>query len=213
MEHHDRASEIMFEPARPFTDAEKRELAAMIGRFLDRMKAIGTDLARRYKLPRTLCDGDDVVGGALTRLWRAVEAGKCHPLRTDEDFRRMVVVILNHEALLAQEHFGRHKRIGGGPADRDGGRKARPRRVDVDPDRFDSEDCPPDVRAIADLQVAMILAPLDRSDPLLRPIVLMRMDGFLNQEIAAALEKSPWAVERRLNRIRSLLESHGLASA
>lgn len=158
-------------------------------------------LARR-KLgdsPRRVMDEDDVAQTAFASFCRRAAEGKFPNLRDRDDLWRLLVCIAERKALNQRKHLGRKKNQA------------------VTESILDANDSPqamadiqgpmptPELAAIVAEQVTRLLEQLP--DEVLRSIAIQKMEGFTNREIASSLQCSVSSIERKLRRIRTLIDA------
>lgn len=165
----------------------------------------------RHKLasiPLRVADEEDVALSALESFCRGVVADKFPRLDDQLDLWKVLVTITARKALAQRRrHFS--KKRGGGkilgesvflpdPADPQAGEGI---------DQVLGREPTPELAATFAEQCSRLLGRLDEMQ---RPIALLKMDGFTNQEIADRLDLALRTVERRLERIRQIWSSEGV---
>jgi RNA polymerase sigma factor (sigma-70 family) len=150
-------------------------------------------LARRKlrNSPRRVADEEDVALSAFYKLCRSVQDDRSSQLHDRNDLWRLLVRITAQKALdrIRYEHA-----------------QKRPPAQVGEPDLeqiVGQEPTPEFVAQMAD-ELQWLLDNL--GDDELRSMVLWKMEGYTNEEIAAKLGRSGRTVERRLRLIRNLLE-------
>ncbi len=176
------------------------------------------DVARRTmkRSSRRTYDEEDVAVESFKHLLSGIRAGQFNELERREQWWRLLMVITSRKAAAMIESDRRQKRGGGevrgdsavlgeddeGPTEDDA-------RVDLDSsierdgfDKLPSEGAGPDIPAIVADETQSLLDSL--ADSTARQIVLLRLEGYTQEEIAAQLKCNVRTVERRLNQIREL---------
>src|SRR5262245_33144245 len=159
-----------------------------------------TALARRRlgDLPRRAADEEDVALSAFDSFCRAAEQGRFPRLEDRGDLWQILLLLTARKAADLVEHEGRGKRDyrrAGGPDEADG-RQLR-EMVGREPD--------PAFAAQVAEECRRLLAKL--GDEQLRLLVLRKMEGYTNEEVAAQLGCAPSTVERRLRLVRKRWEN------
>jgi RNA polymerase sigma factor (sigma-70 family) len=155
-------------------------------------------------VPRGMGDEEDVVLEALNSVFRCAKEGRFSQLLDREDLWQLMVVITFRKALHLVAYAHRDRRDprkvqqAAGPAGDDSA--VGPAAIE---DLLSREPDPALVAELAD-QCQVLLDKL--GDDELRTIVMWKVDGFTNVEIAAQLGCARATVERRLQLSRRLLE-------
>jgi RNA polymerase sigma factor (sigma-70 family) len=159
-------------------------------------------------LPRRAADEKDVALSAFDSFIRGAEQGRFPRLEDRDDLWQVLVMITTRKAIDLAEHEGRDKRDwrrlqaqSDGDAD-DSGSLLRGL-VGREPD--------PAFAAQVAEELERLLARLP--DDELRQIVLRKLEGWTNQEIAAGCDIALPTVERRLRIIRKHWASEAIATA
>jgi len=157
-------------------------------------------------LPRRVADEEDVALSAMHSCYRRLAAGQYPELKDREDFWRLLVTITAHKA-LDQLRAARRAKRGMGHVQ---GESA-----------FDSPEAPQRARGIEQVmgneptpELAALTAEtcqelLGQLDDSLRAVVVSRLEGYSNAEIADKLECALRTVERKLARVRKRWERLG----
>jgi DNA-directed RNA polymerase specialized sigma24 family protein len=171
--------------------------------YFDKLAAV----ARRKlaAVPRRAADEEDVALSALHSFCRGVAARRFPKLEDRFDLWKVLVTITARKALAQQRRHYSLKRGGGKvrgesvfsprPGDSDQGGRIE--------DVLGNEPSPALATSLAE-QCGDLLDMLDERQ---RPIALLKMEGFSNQEIAERLDTALRTVERRLEQIRALWAS------
>jgi RNA polymerase sigma factor (sigma-70 family) len=157
-------------------------------------------LARRHlgDLPRRAADEEDVALSAFDSFCRAAELGRFPRLEDRGDLWQILLLLTARKAADLVEHEGRGKRdwrrMEG--RDEDDGRQLR-EMVGREPD--------PAFAAQVAEECRRLLTKL--GDEQLRLLVLRKMEGYTNEEVAVQLGCAPATVERRLRVVRKRWEN------
>lgn len=168
-------------------------------RYFERLVAVAR--ARLLRAPRRAADEEDVALSAFHSFCRAAERGRFPKLDDREDVWRLLVTFTTRKAAHLLRDGGRLKRAGragcgcAGRADNDG----------VDLELIAADEPSPDFVAEMAEECRRLLARLD--DETLRSVVVWKMEGYTNEEIAGKLSCVPRTVERKLRLIRAIWES------
>jgi RNA polymerase sigma factor (sigma-70 family) len=143
---------------------------------------------------RRVADEEDVVVRAFAAFLRAVHEGRLAQLDDRDDLWAVLFTFVQRAAVSQRREQTRHKRGGG----------------EVRGDSAMPGECPDGEASVEELsavrdQVQQLLSALD--DDELRQIVLLRLEGHTNQEIAARLGCAVPTIERRLRLIRQTWEA------
>ncbi len=151
--------------------------------------------------PLRVADSEDVALSAVHSAFRGIEAGRYPSLGDRDDLWRLLVVITAHKALRLVRNEGRLKRGGNRTlltqADAPEGEDAAIAEI------LSREPTPEFALEVAE-QCQRLLDDLPDED--LRRIAVWKMEGHLNDEIAAELQCATRTVERKLRLIRSIWE-------
>jgi DNA-directed RNA polymerase specialized sigma24 family protein len=159
-------------------------------RYFERLVALAR--ARLTRAPRRAADEEDVALSAFHSFCRAAERGRFAKLDDREDLWRLLVTLTTRKAA----HFLRD----GGRLKRGGARDDAP----VDLDLIADKEPGPDFIAEMAEECRRLLDRLGEES--LRSVVMWKMEGFTNEEIAAKLGCVPRTVERKLRLIRAIWE-------
>ncbi len=143
---------------------------------------------------RRVADEEDVVVRAFAAFLRAVQQGRLPRLDDRDDLWAVLFTFVQRAAVSQRREQTRQKR-GGGEVRGDSALSGEP---------VDDEPSVEDLAAVRD-QLEQLLAALD--DDELREIVLLRLEGHTNAEIAGQLGWAVPTIERRLRLIRQTWES------
>src|SRR5262249_24015058 len=157
------------------------------GRYFERLVALAR--VRLVRAPRRAADEEDVALSAFHSFCRAAEQGRFPKLDDRDDVGRLLVVLTTGKAAHARREGGRLKR-GGGVLRRHAGDE------EVDLNLVIDEEPGPEFVAEVAEESRRLLNRLD-DDPL-RSIVIWKLEGYTNQEIAGKLACVPRTVERKL---------------
>jgi RNA polymerase sigma factor (sigma-70 family) len=159
----------------------------------------------RKKLGRTsrrAADEEDVALSAFNSFCRGAERGKFTQLRDLSDIWKLLVVITARKAADQVKHHLRKKRGGGrthGETSIPGADTAGEGQV---LERIIGREPTPEFVAQMAEECQRLVNSL--GDPELRTLVLYKLEGLTNEEIASRLGCVPRTVERRLRVVRSL---------
>lgn len=152
--------------------------------------------------PRGMADEEDVALSAFDSFYRGVEQGRFPRLFDRDNLWSLLVVITARKAGKLKRNAGRQKRGGSHPLS--------PRRVervrddDLELDEVLGREPSPEFAAQVAEECQRLLDGL--KDDVTRAIVLFKMEGHTNEEIAKKLDCAPRTVERKLCVIRGRLE-------
>ena len=141
------------------------------------------------KTPRGPADGEDVALSVFDSFFRGAAAGRFDRLDSRDDLWRLLVTIASRKASNAARDGLRHKRGGLVEFDDPGVLAEVP----------GDEPSPEFAALVADESRRLFEA---LSDDSLRHVVRLRLEGYSNEEIAAALDCGLRTVERKLGVIR-----------
>jgi DNA-directed RNA polymerase specialized sigma24 family protein len=153
--------------------------------------------------PRRAADEEDVALSAFDSFCRGVEKGRFSDLLDRDDLWQLLVLITVRKAIDLHHHEARLKR---------GGQETIEVHSAAPADAFDpagltgllSREPSPELAAIMAEECSRLLGRLQ--DEELRAIVLLRMEGYTDDEIAERLGCARRTVQRRLRLIRQLWE-------
>jgi DNA-directed RNA polymerase specialized sigma24 family protein len=163
------------------------------GRYFERMVELAR--VRLLRAPRQAADEEDVALSAFHSFCRAAEQGRFAKLDDRDDVWRLLVVLTTRKAAHLIRDGNRLKRGGGGSWERGG--------EEVDLDLVAGEE--PDPKFVAEVaeESRRLLSRLDDAQ---RAIVMWKMEGYTNEEVAVKLACVPRTVERKLRLIRAIWE-------
>jgi DNA-directed RNA polymerase specialized sigma24 family protein len=168
-------------------------------RYFERLVAVAR--ARLLRAPRRAADEEDVALSAFHSFCRAAERGRFPKLDDRDDVWRLLVTFTTRKAAHLLRDGGRLKRVGqagcgcAAQVDNDG----------VDLESIAGEEPSPDFVAEMAEECRRLLGRL--ADETLRSVVVWKMEGYTNEEIAGKLACVPRTVERKLRLIRAIWES------
>lgn len=165
-------------------------------RYFERLVALAR--ARLLRAPRRAADEEDVALSAFHSFCRAAQRGRFPKLDDREDLWRLLVALTTRKAAHLLRDGSRLKR-GGGQSDRNG--------EAVDLDSLATSEPSPDFLAEMAEECRRLLDRL--GEDTLRSVVLWKMEGYTNEEIAVKLACVPRTVERKLRLIRDIWEGEG----
>jgi DNA-directed RNA polymerase specialized sigma24 family protein len=154
-------------------------------------------------VPRRGADEEDVVLSAFDSFCRSAAEGRFPQVQDRDDLWRLLVTMTVRKALNQRVHARRLKR-GGGKVRGESALIAGPR--DDDPAGFArvvGSEPSPELAALVAEELQHVLDRL--GDEGLRSVVLWKMEGFTNEEIAAKLGCKLRSVERKLHLVRGVL--------
>ena len=150
--------------------------------------------------PRRVADEEDVAVTAFASFCRGVEHERFARLNDRDDLWQVLVVLTERKALNQVRHE-RALRRGGGDVSGRRERDDSPGAADQMAQFADGRPTPDFAAEVSD-QLRRLLTQLD--DPQLCQIVLRKLEGYTNREIATQLGVSLRSVERRLALIRGI---------
>jgi DNA-directed RNA polymerase specialized sigma24 family protein len=160
-------------------------------------RLLGLARQKLQNAPRRAADEEDVALSAFDSFCRGVEKGRFSDLLDRDDLWQLLVLITVRKAIDLHQHEARLKRGGGqepaGPAGELG---------DVGVAGLLSREPSPELAAIMAEECGRLMGLLE--DEELRSIVLLRMEGYTDDEIADRLGCARRTVQRRLRLIRQL---------
>jgi RNA polymerase sigma factor (sigma-70 family) len=162
-------------------------------------------LARRHldRRIRVLHDEEDLVQSMGRSFFRRLCRGDFGLAGRDELWALLVTITLNKARNAAHRHFAAIRdvrRVRPLPSD-DASRSDAPRRA------FTPQDVEPTPAEAVALNEALERRLQDLPERDLRQVVLMKLEGHTNREVAEAIECSERSVERKLNLIRKRWEA------
>lgn len=168
-------------------------------RYFERLVAVAR--ARLLRAPRRAADEEDVALSAFHSFCRAAERGRFPKLDDRDDLWRLLVTFTTRKAAHLLRDGGRLKRIG-----RAGhGSACHADNEGVDLELIAGEEPSPDFVAEMAEECRRLLGRLE--DETLRSVVVWKMEGYTNEEIAGKLACVPRTIERKLRLIRAIWES------
>lgn len=150
------------------------------------------DLARsRLNRRQVGADSDesDVAQSAFASFYKAAEDGRFPQLADSADLWHLLITIAHRKIVRRLRYANAAKRKGQGPTT-----------PDLDLDALPGSEPTPDFCVAAIESFNELMKQLDSAT--LRAVAIMRMEGYVNQEIAVALKCSLSSVERKLRLIR-----------
>lgn len=165
------------------------------GRYFERLVALAR--VRLLRAPRRAADEEDVALSAFHSFCRAAEQGRFPKLDDRDDLWRLLVLLTTRKAAHLVRDGNRLKRGGGA-------RGVRAGEDEVDLDLLAGAEPGPELVAEVAEECCRLLSRLE--DDTLRSVVLWKMEGYTNEEIAVQLACVPRTVERKLRLIREIWE-------
>jgi DNA-directed RNA polymerase specialized sigma24 family protein len=163
-------------------------------RYFERLVALAR--ARLLRAPRRAADEEDVALSAFHSFCRAAERGRFPKLDDREDLWRLLVALTTRKASHLLRDGSRLKR-GGVQRERAGDDP-------IDLESIAASEPGPDFVAEMAEECRRLLDRL--GEETLRAVVVWKMEGYTNEEIAAKLRCVPRTVERKLRLIRTIWE-------
>ena len=162
-------------------------------RYFERLVALAR--ARLLRAPRRAADEEDVALSAFHSFCRAAERGRFSKLDDREDLWRLLVALTTRKAAHLLRDGRRLKRGGVmcGHAD-----------DDIDLESIATKEPGPDFVAEMAEECRRLLDRL--GDDTLRSVVVWKMEGYTNEDVAGKLGCVPRTVERKLRLIREIWE-------
>jgi DNA-directed RNA polymerase specialized sigma24 family protein len=165
-------------------------------------RLVGLARVKLRSAPRRAADEEDVALSAFDSFCRAAEQGRFSRLDDRDDLWHLLVLIASRKAANLAKREGRQRRGGGkviqsleGPGGEESGEVALfGELISKEPD--------PALAARLAEECQRLLDAL--GDEQLRQVALAKMEGRTNEEVAAALDRSVGAVERKLRLIRGI---------
>ena len=162
-------------------------------RYVDRLSVIVTaKLAERF---RSRMDADDVLQSTCRSFFRRVQEGQFQFDEDDDVWKLLVTITLNKLRNQIRKHSA---------AKRDAGQELRPR-TDDRPDDFHVQrvgSSPEPVEAFAFSETIESVA--DKLSPAHALMLIQRLDGFSQQQIADSFETSDRSIRRMLDDVKEL---------
>jgi RNA polymerase sigma factor (sigma-70 family) len=166
-------------------DGDRAAVGSLLERYFGRLVQLAR--ARLQALPGLAWADEDVALSAFKSLCLGVEGGRFPLLDDRGDLWRLLAVLTVRKAIDLQRR-----------------QRARGQADDVDPEQLLSREPPPGLAAELTEEYRRLLDRLD--GPQLQAIALWKVEGYSNEEIAGRLGCGLRSVERKLHRIRSLLQ-------
>ncbi|MBM4004126.1 MAG: RNA polymerase subunit sigma-70 [Planctomycetes bacterium] len=149
--------------------------------------------------PRGIADEDDIVVDAFQSFLRRTRIGSYEQIRDRDGLWRLLATMTVHKALNQIRDERREKRGGGRVwSTADAGLDAR--ELDATLNQLAGKQPGPELRIMMAESLDRLLGLL--GDDELRRIAIGKLEGYSNEEIAAAIQRSVPTVERRLRLIR-----------
>jgi DNA-directed RNA polymerase specialized sigma24 family protein len=170
-------------------------------RFFTRL--VGLAQAQLRRLTRGPADEEDVALSAFNRFCLAARRGQFPRLEDRDDLWHLLALLAEHKAHDQRRHLGRHKRGPGQVHDeawleRRHAAEAGERGLAA----LASQEPTPEFAALVAEECRTLLRRL--GDDGLRAVAVAKMEGYTNDEVAAALGCSVRSVERKLQLIRNI---------
>lgn len=171
---------------------DQNELAAekLWDRIRPRVQELSRRLLQRFDLP-TVVDEDDVTISVFASLCSGLQSQQFPELR-DSDGLWKLLILMTVRKVNDHAKFHRAKKRGSG----DVGTNHSPH----DLEQLLDDRPEPSLEAMMNEQCHAMLR--DLNDPVLERLVLLKMDGYTNDEIAERLGYSRRTVQRMLNMVR-----------
>lgn len=171
---------------------DQNELAAekLWDRISPRVQDLSRRLLQRFDLP-TVIDEDDVTISVFASLCSGLQSQQFPELR-DSDSLWKLLILMTVRKVNDHAKIYRAKKRGSGEPLRGKNRLELDQLLDVRPE--------PSLEAMMNEQCHAMLK--DLNDPVLELLVLLKMDGYTNDEIAERLGYSRRTVQRMLNIVR-----------
>jgi len=157
----------------------------------------------RQKLQGTPCrvaDEEDVALSVFRRLCDGAERGRFANLGSRDELWRLLVTITTNRVIDQQRRLHCEKRAAGNQAEAALERALRSSAYSLD--QLVAEEPTPEFLCQLAEEHARLMERLD--DGTLRKIVLLKLDGMNNEEVAASLGITSRSVRRKLARIREI---------
>jgi len=148
-------------------------------------------MAHLRGVSRAVCDEEDVIVSVFDTVFRGAVAGTLPELHDRQDLKDLLAVVTIRKAINRVRYLHRKKRF--------------PGTVDSSPitlEELAGNISPPDMHAIA-VETCREMFDSLKDETLVR-VVVLRMEGYQNQEIADQLNCALRTVERKLERIRRI---------
>jgi hypothetical protein len=217
----DRVDDDMAELVRRLCQGHKTEaLGEIFDRYYPRLLALATRRLERKQVPESVYEPDDALGSSLDTILRLVMTGRVESIQGVDGFWRLYRKILARKVSAASDRHTSLKR--GGPGIRRGMRNGAPTNDPNDAttslpamavpaddlDLFKSNLPSAEVTAICNETTEQLINLLQ---PDLQSVVRMRLEMRTIAEMAAHLGVSPRSVDRKVEMIREIWASSGLA--
>jgi RNA polymerase sigma factor (sigma-70 family) len=170
---------------RQLKEGQRAAVGPLLQRYFGRLVQLAR--ARLRALPGLAADGEDVALSAFKSLCLGAERGRFPQLGDRDDLWRLLAVLTIRKAIDLQRR--QHPRGQG---------------EEVDVEQLLSREPPPELAAELAEEYQRLLDRL--GDPQLQAVALWKVEGHSNEEIAQKLGCGLRSVERKLHRIRALLE-------
>jgi DNA-directed RNA polymerase specialized sigma24 family protein len=171
-------------------------------------------LLRRYRIPSSALSAEDTVQGTLLRFWQAVLDGRLRPVGTLEDFGTAFNLLLGQHVRDAWRRSNARKHGGlGRPHQKTGGQNAATPAVDPCTRRElrTRNGVLSDLGAELPVCLDLVITKLSidefietLSDPLLEGLLILKIEGHTNLEIARRLNDSPGSIQHKMRVIRGI---------
>jgi DNA-directed RNA polymerase specialized sigma24 family protein len=148
--------------------------------------------------PRGMADEEDVALSAFDSFCRGAEQGRFPQLSDRDDLWLLLLVITERKAIDLVNHEKAQKR-GEGLVRHEGSVAGDSTAIF---DKIAAPEPTPEHAAQVAEQCRRLLDAL--GDEMLRAVAMAKMEGYTNKEIAKRINRSVTAVERKLNRIRTI---------
>lgn len=172
---------------------DSQAIGKLWARYASRMEGVASRWLTRSVGPLAF-DEEDVALSAFYELVTGLDEGRFDSVGSGEELWRLIAVITGRKAAELLRAHGRLKR--GGQQEQSVSLNDSGVNVDV----FE-KDVTPDVAVMMVDELNQLLVAL--ADAELEQLVLMKLDGHSNEEIAAHLNYSRSTIQRMLNRVRA----------
>lgn len=161
-------------------------------------RLVGLARKKLRQAPRRVADEEDVVLEAFDSFYRGAEKGRFPKLDDRDDLWQVLVMITARKAANQLKRQARQKRGGGQVGGESVFRQGDDESWGID--QVVGSEPTPEFAAHVTAQCRELIELLD--DPTLRVVALSKLEGYTNEEIAAALDCKVRTVERKLQMIR-----------
>jgi RNA polymerase sigma factor (sigma-70 family) len=172
------------------TEGQRAAVGLLLQRYFGRLVQLAR--ARLQALPGLAAADEDVALSAFKSLCLGAERGRFPQLDDRADLWRLLALLTVRKAIDLRRR-----------------RRARGQDGEVDVEQLLSREPPPELAAELAEEYQRLLDRL--GDPQLQAIALWKVEGYSNEEIAQKLGCRLRSVERKLHRIRVLLEEEAPA--